>query len=129
MNDPYRPPEQVSPPTEEVPSLKGKRPLPVTILCCLGVLGGAPALLVGLFQSGWGSGGWLPLYLIFSCVVGLTCMYGFWKMRKWAFFTYIALFCANQVVTFLIGAGWNVASLAGAAIFMGVTGLYYKRLI
>lgn len=116
-------------PAEESPPLKGKRPKPVTVVCALTFIAALLVLMINLVQRNWASGEWRHFGFLMSYLVAITCIYGFWKMRKWSFFTYTALFVVNTAVALLTGVEWDVTSQAGPVLLIGMMGLYYKRLI
>jgi len=94
-------------------SLQGKRPILITILCILGFLGvGFPLISDGpfksivrdvIFQQGGPSyvpttreliiqqySSFIPI-LIFTTLLGLIGLVGYWKMRKWGVYVYTAM--------------------------------------
>jgi hypothetical protein len=69
-----------------------------------------------LFSSIPGSiGPWYPPLLGFSAVVGLACMVGLWRMKKWAVYTYTAFALCNQVVLLVMGI-WGATALVIPAL-------------
>ena len=72
-----------------------------------------------LFTNTRTIGAWYPPYLAFSAVVGFVCMFGLWKMRKWAVFTYTGFCLVNQVVLLAMG-GWNIFALLIPGIYIAI---------
>ncbi len=95
------------------------RPTVITVICILGFIGVAltvPLIFSNVAQS---IGSWYPPYLGASAVVGLICMVGLWKMKKWAVFLYTLLVVINQVVLFTMGV-WNPFALLIPAIIIAI---------
>ena len=72
-------------------------------------------------------GAWYPPYLAFSAVIGAICMFGFWKMRRWAVFTYTALCVINQIVLLSTGH-WNVLAILLPCIVIAIAFAYLSRM-
>jgi hypothetical protein len=110
------------------PPLPALRPFAITVICVLGIIGAAFAIPMVFTDIARQIGAWYPPYLAFSAVVGGICMFGFWKMRRWAVFTYTAFCVINQVVLLVTG-NWNVFAilLPGPVIAIGFTYLSRMR--
>ena len=104
-----------------------KRPKRITVICVFGALGMVLAVPLAFSGVARAIGAWYPPYLLASALVGAACMAGFWFMRKWAAFTYAALFLVNQVVLITMGA-WNIFSLLIPGIVTAVVFSVYKRM-
>ena len=95
------------------------RPTVITVICILGFIGAAltiPLIFSSTVQS---IGSWYAPYLGASAVLGLICMVGLWKMKKWAVFLYTLLVAVNQVVLFTMGI-WNPFALLIPAIIIAI---------
>ena len=75
-----------------------KRPTAITIICILGFIGAAFTIPMIFSDLAAQVGSWYPPFLGLSAVVGLVCMLGLWKMKKWAAYTYIVFVALNQRV-------------------------------
>ncbi len=95
------------------------RTLPITIICVLMVAGIGIALPLITSGTARTVGEWYPPLLVVNCVMGLVCMIGLWKMRRWAVYTYTLFVAANQIVLWTMGA-WKVPALLGPAIFIAI---------
>ena len=103
------------------------RPLAITVICILGLLGAAGA--VWILSSGIARqiGPWYPPYLAAASIVGAICLLGFWKMRRWGVILYTALALINQVV--LLAAGrWNMLAIILPGIVVAVGFGYFSRM-
>ena len=87
-----------------------KRPTAITIICILGFIGAAFTIPMIFSDLAAQVGSWYPPYLGLSAVVGLVCMLGLWKMKKWAAYTYIVFVALNQRVLLAMGV-WNIIAL------------------
>ncbi|HUV50402.1 MAG TPA: hypothetical protein VMW78_05210 [Anaerolineae bacterium] len=107
----YKAPES-NPVSEKIGN---KRPTSITIICVVGFIGAL--LSVPLFFSAIAKsmGVWYQLYLALVSIMGLVCMVGLWKMKKWAAYTYAGFVSLNQFVMLAMGI-WNI----GALIMPGV---------
>src|SRR5713226_8331894 len=92
------------------PPLAAVRPVAITVICVVGIIGAVLAIPLCFTDIARQIGAWYPPYLAFGAVAGGICMIGFWKMRRWAVFTYTA-FCAINQVVLLVTAHWNVFAL------------------
>ena len=104
-----------------------QRPTAITVICILGFIGAALSIPLIFSSTAAGIGSWYPPYLGFSAVVGLICMIGLWKMKKWAVFAYTALVVINQVVLFSMGV-WNPFALLLPAIVIAIAFAYLSRM-
>lgn len=95
------------------------RTLPITIICILGFAGAGLALPLLFSGATRTVGDWYPPYLAVSCAIGLVCMVGLWKMRRWAVYTYTLFVAANQIVLLTMGA-WKISALIFPAIFIAI---------
>ena len=86
------------------------RPVSVTIICIIGFFGAIVAIPLVFLPTTAAIGAWYPPYLGFSCVLGLCCMVGLWKMKKWAAYLYTAFVLVNQVVLLTMGV-WNFLAI------------------
>jgi uncharacterized membrane protein (DUF2068 family) len=95
------------------------RPTVITVICILGFIGAAltiPLIFSSTVQS---IGSWYAPYLGASAVLGLICMVGLWKMKKWSVFLYTLLVAVNQVVLFTMGV-WNPFALLIPVIIIAI---------
>jgi hypothetical protein len=95
------------------------RPVAITVICIIGFIGAAISLPLIFSAAAAGIGSWYPPFLGLSAVVGLICMIGLWKMKKWAVFLYTAMVVVSQVVLLSTGF-WNPFSLLLPAIVIAI---------
>ncbi len=89
---------------------KAKRPIAITIICVLGLIGAVVSVPLIFSSVARSIGAWYPPYLALCSVIGLACMVGLWMMKKWAVFLYTGLLVINQVVLLAMGV-WNPLAL------------------
>ena len=70
---------------------------------------------------------WYPPYLILSAGILLTCMVGFWKMKKWAAYTYIAYAVLNQIFLLVLGT-WTFMALIVPAVVVWIALAHVKKM-
>lgn len=104
--------------TNENPDSK-KRPTAITVTCVIGFIGAAFTIPLIFSNIAGQIGSWYPPYLGLSAVLGLICMIGLWKMKKWAAYTYTGFVVMNQVVLLAMGV-WNVMALIIPGIVIGI---------
>ncbi len=75
-----------------------------------------PLIITGTART---VGAWYPPLLVVNCVIGLVCMVGLWRMRRWAVYTYTLFVAVNQIVLLTMGA-WKISALLGPAIFIAI---------
>ena len=109
---------QTSPPTGPTP-VSEPRPTAITVICVIGFIGAALTIPLIFTSVARNIGAWYPPYLALSVVVGLICMIGLWKMRKWAVFVYTGFCAINQVVLFAMGV-WNIFALLIPGIVIAI---------
>jgi len=109
----------------------GKRPAVITVICVLGFVGALftipTYMAVALLPLGQEFGSWYLLYLGLSTIIGLACMIGLWRMKRWAGYTYTAFAAINQVVLLAVGA-WTVVALVVPAVVVFVALKYSPRM-
>ena len=104
--------------TNENPDSK-KRPKAITVICVIGFIGAAFTIPMIFSDIAGQIGSWYPPYLGLSAVLGLVCMIGLWKMKKWAAYTYTGFVALNQVVLLAMGV-WNIMALIIPGIVIGI---------
>jgi hypothetical protein len=106
---------------------KNKRPIAITVICVLGAIGAIlsiPAIFSGI---GGYVGEWYPPYLLVNAIIGIVCMVGFWKMKKWAAYMYAGFSILNQII--LLSAGlWSIQSLILPAIVVAIALSHLKNM-
>ena len=95
------------------------RPVAITVICILGFIGVALTLPLLFSATAAGIGSWYPPFLGLSTAVGLVCMIGLWKMKKWAVFLYTALVAVCQVVLLSMGL-WSVFSFLVPVVIIAI---------
>ncbi len=90
--------------------VKKKRPISITVVCVLGLLGFTIAIPTVFTNVASRVGDWYPPFLGASSIVGFVCMYGLWQMKKWAAYLYTGLFIFNQIIMYTMGL-WSAFSL------------------
>src|SRR5262249_11980911 len=113
--------------TPSRPPLPAVRPTAITVICILGIIGAVFTIPLIFTDIARQIGAWYPPYLAFSAVIGGICMFGFWKMRRWAVFTYPALCVINQIVLLLTGH-WNVLAILLPGIVIAIAFAYLSRM-
>jgi hypothetical protein len=109
------------------PPLPAVRPDAITVICVLGIIGALFTIPLVFTDIARQIGAWYPPYLAFSAVIGGICMFGFWKMRRWAVFTYTAFYAINQMVLLLTGH-WNVLAILLPGIVIAIGFAYLSRM-
>ena len=104
-----------------------KRPTVITILCVFGFITGIFVIPLALSDNAQSIGPWYPPVLIAGGVVGFICHIGFWLMRKWAVWTYVAFVIVNQII-FMVQGVWSPLALIIPAIYISIIAIYYKRM-
>lgn len=103
------------------------RPTAITVICVIGFIGGLFTIPLIFTDIARNIGAWYPPYLAFSAVVGFVCMVGFWKMRRWAVFTYTGFVALNQIVMLAMGA-WNVFALLIPGIVIAIAFTHLSKM-
>lgn len=109
---------------------KEGRPLAITVICILGFIGAAiaiPVIFLVLPRQTIQIVPWYSGYLVLSTLVGLTCMIGLWKMKKWAAFAYLAFVLLNQVILINLGA-WSIKSIIMPAVVIGIAFYHFDKM-
>jgi len=118
---PLYPPPAAPPPGRVAP----ERPTAITVICILGFIGAAFTVPLLFLPTTWKIAPWYAPYLGVSALIGLGCMLGLWRLKRWAVVAYTAFAGINQIV--LIAAGlWNPLAL-GVPAAVVVIGFYYWR--
>lgn len=104
-----------------------KRPTAITIICVLGFVGAAVTLPMIFSNEARQIGSWYPPYLALSSVIGFGCMLGFWRMKKWAAYSYTGLAGLTQIVLFTMGV-WNIMALIVPLIVVGIALTHVKKM-
>ncbi len=91
-----------------------KRPLSITLLCILMVIGAL--VTIPLMFSTLGSTQlasmptWYRPVTILSALIGLVATYGMWTMKKWSVKLYVAMTVLAQIMLIMAGS-WSIFSL------------------
>jgi hypothetical protein len=109
------------------PPLAAGRPVAITVICVFGIIGALFTIPIIFTDIARQIGAWYPPYLAFSAVIGAICMFGFWKMRRWALFTYTAFCAINQLVLLWTGH-WNLLAILLPGIVIAIGFAYLSRM-
>jgi uncharacterized membrane protein len=109
------------------PATQQQRPPVITLLCILGFIGVLFMIPKVFSKVAQDVGSWYPPYLVFVGAIGLVCNIGFWKMKKWGFYGYVAFVILNQIIMFSTGT-WLPMALIAPAIIIAILALYFKRM-
>ena len=98
---------------------KTNRPSSMTLVSVFEIVGGC-LLLYFMFSPGTQNSAqsrsvWEALFFAFSGLVLLVSGIGFWLMKKWAVYVFIAFAIISQVYVISVGR-WNVFSLLILAV-------------
>jgi len=110
-----RPPLQDALGQHDAGALKSKRPTSITVICVLGFIGAAFSIPLIFSDVARQLGSWYPPFLGLMSALGLACMIGLWKMKKWAAYTYTGMVALNQIVLLATGL-WNIFAILLPAI-------------
>jgi hypothetical protein len=117
--------EQAPRQSAEVPG--EERPVVITIICVLGLIGALPSAVVAFTETARQIAPWYPALLGVSTVVGAACMVGLWFMRKWAVYTYTAFAVIVQAIMLATGL-WSPLALILPAIVIAAMFFYLPRM-
>jgi hypothetical protein len=95
------------------------RPIAITVICVIGFIGAVFTIPMIFSPITRQIGNWYPPCLGLSALIGLICMIGLWKMKKWAAYTYTAFVVINQIVLIVMGI-WNILALIIPGIVIGI---------
>ena len=112
MNDPQREP------LDERPISAG-RSGDIDIICALGLLTALfviPQAFADAFQQG---ASWRSLLGVAFPLVSAACLVGFWRMRRWAVFTYTGTWLVSQILLLSTGH-WSVLTVPVPALIIAV---------
>ncbi|HXB02161.1 MAG TPA: hypothetical protein VNV15_05010 [Opitutaceae bacterium] len=65
--------------------------------------------------------------MIIGGTVGLICLFGFWKMKKWAFYTYVSLAALNLIAMASTG-WWALQPIIVSVVIIAILGYHFKKL-
>jgi len=109
---------------------KSKRPIIITIFCIIGFIG-IPITLLGLLipasrdliiqQYGFS---FVPI-TIFTTLLGLAGLIGYWMMRKWGLYAYTSMAILSIGYGFIIGIPFNLGYIM--PIIMVIIGFFYFK--
>ncbi|RYY99333.1 MAG: hypothetical protein EOO11_05315 [Chitinophagaceae bacterium] len=107
--------------------VRHERPTIITIICVLGFVGAGISVLLLFSRAAREIGPWYPPYLGLSMLVGLACMIGIWKMRRWGAYTYTAFVALNQVILLYLGI-WTISALLIPGIVVAIVLAHVQKM-
>ena len=122
---------KMKPQEEPDPSLTGVRPIPITVLCVLFLIGGiflgASNLVPGISREISSKVAfWYPAYLVGFSASSIVCVVGLWRMKAWGFISYGIVAAVNQLVMVFVG-DWRPSNLILVAVFYFLLVRYFPR--
>jgi hypothetical protein len=111
------------------PTSSTGRPVAITVICIVSVIGIALGLLgfVATLSVLGEIAIWIPVYLGVVILVNAVSTYGLWMMKKWALYLYTATFVVSQIVTFTVGT-FSLIGLVIPLVVLGVCWAYQARM-
>ena len=106
------------------------RPAAITVICCLGFLG-ALLSFVTLVTHGDAIRELNPAYppiIAFNALVVCVCMFGLFKMRRWALYIYTALCVIGEIVLLAMGGHLNIFAIALRCVVIAIGFAYWSRM-
>ena len=100
--------------------MKTRRPLAITVLCILMVVGTLGVLIQDLPRAHFAAS-WMPFYLACSAVVTLASAVGMWKMKKWSVHTYAGWAALSTVVGIAMLGMFNLTALVVRVVVVAVS--------
>lgn len=113
--------------TQQSQQPEKKRPVIITVICIVGFIGAAFAIPLVFSPVASSIGAWYPPYLAFTSIVGLTCLIGLWKMKKWGIIGYSALTAVNQLVLLAMGV-WSILALLIPGIVIAISFSHFSKM-
>ena len=104
-----------------------QRPIAITVLCVISAIGVVVVVPLVFSDAARAIGDWYPPYLALTGIIGAVCTVGFWLMRKWGAYLYIAMFVINQVVMLAMGV-WTIIALVIPLIVVVIACVYLSRM-
>ena len=82
------------------PAAAQGRPVAITVICVLSVIGIVLSLIglvtaIAVFSA---IAAWYPIYIAIVVIVNAVSTYGLWIMKKWALYLYTATFIINLII-------------------------------
>ncbi|RIK34798.1 MAG: hypothetical protein DCC55_32315 [Chloroflexi bacterium] len=105
------------------------RPLSITIVCIIGFVAFGLSvfsvpMMYGTITAAYGV--WFgPIWLV-SLAVTLASLIGYWQMKKWGVYLYLAAFISGTVMGILFGLPFTVVGVV-APLLISALGLAYLR--
>ena len=112
---------------QEILTNENERPIIITIICIIGFLGALGSINIIFSESAITLGATYMTYLMVSIIVGLFCMVGFWKMKKWAVYTYAGMTAFGQGVLVSLDL-WSLKAFIVPAIIILIVSAYIDRM-
>lgn len=105
-----------------------ERPTAITVVSVLTFIGALLTIVFVFTPFARQTGAWYPPYLGVTAVVDFICAFGLLKMRRWAVYTYTAVWIVEQILLVATG-GWNIFTilLPCVVIAIGFTHLSEMR--
>lgn len=104
------------------------RPLVISFISLAGACGGIVTVMSAFTHLARQIGEWYPPALLFSAAIGLICMYGLWKMKRWSVYLY-TIFCIAAQVTLAIAGLWSPLSILFPGIIITVSFCFLNRMV
>ena len=115
----------IPPPAPYRPVAPLERPTAITVICIIGFIGAGFTVPLLFLPTTWRIAPWYTPYLGVAAGIGLVCMLGLWRLKRWAVVAYTAFATINQVVLLASGL-WSPLALAVPAAVV-IIGFYHWR--
>ena len=104
-----------------------KRPILLTIICVVGILGGLLGIPFIFTEAAKSIGLWYQIYASISIAAGFICFAGLWMMKKWGIIIYTMLTGINQIVLIKMNI-WNIFAIIMPVIVIIIGFIYFKEM-
>lgn len=103
------------------------RPMAISIIAGVHIAACIFSLTKNIISPDYTIGPWYPLYFDFCTVLFLISMIGLWKMKKWGYYLFIAVFLVSQLVLRYKGI-WSAWMLILPIVLICIFSTYYKKM-
>ncbi|HWL53075.1 MAG TPA: hypothetical protein VNQ90_11610 [Chthoniobacteraceae bacterium] len=105
-----------------------ERPFIITALCLIGWTGLLSSFARDMSEGFDDVADWYPPFLVLSTFFMAVCVFGFWRMRRWAVYAFTGFYVIYFPVMLLLFGYWHPGSVIAKCVCIAILFAHFGKM-